>query len=180
MPLRIGLVGSAVSRVLAPYGDFGWTLYGVGTSPTPRPVAGWLEVHDVARSRLFTPAYRRLLRDAGVVLCADVDVCREFAGRMLPVGCLEDRFGSEMLSSSVAIGLAYAIHMRASSIGLWGIEQSRKAIYRYQRPGTLYFLRLARELGIEVVMPDGCPLLDEAPRYPLPGYWGQEAERELV
>jgi hypothetical protein len=162
--MKVAIVGSGRTRVEAPFYDDGWAVEGVGTFPLPRCTV-WYEVHDPVK---VIGSYHAMLQSMGVVWCADpmVAVVLGAPARLMDMPAMEARFGTEFLSSSVSIAMAWSIMRGASAIGLWGVEQSLKGVYEDQRPGTLHFIHLCRELGIDVVMPDDCPLRFERGRYP--------------
>lgn len=65
------------------------------------------------------------------------------------------------LSSSIAQEIALAIHMGYQEIGLWGIDLNTTSEYAWQKPGVEHLLGVAAGRGIQVHIPDKCPLLKE-------------------
>jgi hypothetical protein len=62
--------------------------------------------------------------------------------------------------SSIAYELALAIHWRPKEIMLVGVDLNTASEYVWQRSGVSFYLGLAAGRGIDVVLPDNCPLLD--------------------
>lgn len=61
--------------------------------------------------------------------------------------------------------LAYAISLKPDSIGIWGVEAAHE--YSPQRKDVHHFVQVARDRGINIVIPDGCTLLDKPKLYAL-------------
>ena len=90
----------------------------------------------------------------------------EFPGSVAyPKDEMVARFGSQFFTNSIAWMLALAITRSPPAIGVWGVEGSTHDEYHQERPGTLHFIELARALGIEVIIPEGCKLLQPGVLY---------------
>ena len=76
-------------------------------------------------------------------------------------------------NSSVAYMLAMAIVENVDKIGLWGVDMIARGEpghadeYRDERPNCEYLLGFAKAKGIEIYLPDKCPLLKFGGRFPL-------------
>ena len=63
------------------------------------------------------------------------------------------------MDSSMAYQLALAIHEGFKEILMSGVDLNTSGEYVFQRSGVSYLLGLAQGRGIDVVIPDNCPLL---------------------
>ena len=76
-------------------------------------------------------------------------------------------------NSSIAYMLALAIFEEYDKIGIWGVDMDRQGEpghadeYRDERPNCEYLLGFAKAKGIEIYLPDECPLLKFGGRFPL-------------
>lgn len=159
---RIAIVGSALSFVDAPFHRVGWEIW--TTSPNmyehlPRTDRHF-EIHGT--EALTKRGYMEWL--AGVDVWSFQPIIA--IATIYPRARIEARFGTEFLTSTIAWMQALAIDEGTDVIGLWGVEMAIDEEYRAQRPGVKHFMGMARELGIETVLPNGCTLLDEPPSYP--------------
>ena len=62
--------------------------------------------------------------------------------------------------------LAYAISLRPTMIGLWGVECKDK--YAPQRLCMQHFIQIAKDQGVKIVVPSNCTLLEPRPFYGFP------------
>ena len=65
------------------------------------------------------------------------------------------------LSSTVAWMIALAITEGVHTIGLWGIHFSSGSEYAEQRAGCEFWLGVALGRGVQIKLPDACPILKE-------------------
>jgi hypothetical protein len=63
------------------------------------------------------------------------------------------------LDSTVAYEIALAIHEGFREIMVTGVDLNTQGEYVWQRSGVSYLLGIAQGRGIDVVLPDNCPLL---------------------
>ncbi len=95
-----------------------------------------------------------------------------------PYDKIVEKYGHEgkpYLTSTFAYMLAMAIEEKPDRIEIYGIDLVAEEEYRYQRAGTEYLIGFAKGLGIEIYLPDLCPLL-KAPPY---GKYGFAEARTL-
>lgn len=167
---RIALVGTAPSSAaLAPWGDPSWTLWtcSPGTMPFARRAPDChFEIHR------WLPGAPRLPMDYVTWLAttprvvAMIEPVRELPRSVaFPKDeCLAE-FGPYPMTSTVAWMLALAMLQRPAAIGLWGIDMAASGEYWSQRPGCQFLMWLARERGIEIVVPPESDLLQPPPLY---------------
>ena len=69
--------------------------------------------------------------------------------------------------------LGMAIYEKVDKIGIWGVDMDGPGVpghaneYRDERPNCEYLLGFAKAKGIEIYIPDGCPLLKFQGEFPL-------------
>lgn len=80
-------------------------------------------------------------------------------GKWVDTAQQRDTTGEPYLSSSIAYEIALAIHERFDEIQLYGIDLNTESEYAWQKPGVEFLLGVAAGRGINVVLPDNCPLL---------------------
>jgi len=177
-PEKVAILGTAPSsRLLAPFGDPTWTIWGSspgnmgdpGSNPAalPRLPDAWIEVH----SNFMWPEYRSYgepyvkwlaEKPFPLVACDKTLFPRAID---FPWKDLIAEFGPYFFTSSFAWMMAYAIHQGAKEIGLWGVDMSSKDEYILQRPGGHYFIMEAKRRGIKVSIPSESDLIQPPPLY---------------
>lgn len=89
---------------------------------------------------------------------------------------LHDTTTEPYLSSSIAMELALAIHLRQfEEIALYGIDLNTESEYIWQKPGVEFLCGVAVGRGIRIIVPDNCALL--AGNIYGRGYLSPEGER---
>lgn len=91
-----------------------------------------------------------------------------------PLERMIEKHGS-YFTSTFAYMLAMAIDEMPDRIEIYGIDLVAEEEYRYQRAGTEYLIGWAKAVGIDVYIPDKCPLL----KAPLYGRYGIAEARTL-
>lgn len=186
-PVKIGLIGSAPSILLAPLKNPEWQFWacspgawgaiaaappnGLGLDPMQH-VHLWWEIHRYEPGQpWFSPEYCAFLAKHPKVMVAQA-VPQIPNGVPVPVEDLVDEFGPYFFTSSLAWMFAMAIkHIEVagkpagSAIGLWGVDMSATEEYGFQRAGCQFFAMLARARGIEVGVPYESDLLRPPPLY---------------
>jgi hypothetical protein len=162
-PKKIAIVGCYPETwEKAPYSDASWEIWGFSRrnmGKLPR-CDKWFELHEerhFLRYETEVRGYADYLRDdKAVVLQKD-----------FPAKALLDRFGPYFFSEGQCVWLmAYAIHLGATEIGIWGVESIDQ--YAKQRFEVQHFVQVARDLGISVTVPEGCTLLTPRKLYGFP------------
>jgi hypothetical protein len=162
-PKKVAIVGCYPETwEKAPYSDESWEVWGFSRrnmGKLPR-CDKWFELHEAKHFPRYdseVPGYGEYLRQtACVVLQKD-----------FPAKALLDRFGPYFFSEGQCVWLmAYAIHLGATEIGIWGVECIDQ--YGKQRFEVQHFVQVARDLGILVTVPEGCTLLTPRKLYGFP------------
>jgi hypothetical protein len=169
-PEKVAIIGTAPSsRLLAPFGDPSWTIWGsspgnMGTLPR---VDAWVEVHSNflwPEYRAYGEPYVKWLNEQQFPLLA---FDRKLFPRATeyPTKGIVAEFGPYFFTSTFAWMMAYAISVGVSEIGLYGIDMASKDEYIQQRPGGHYFITVARQRGVKVTIPPESDLLQPPPLY---------------
>lgn len=172
---NIAILGSAPSSILlAPFDDLSWSIW--GTSPScwaqlqGRRTDVWFEVHRYmpyppgqstapGTRPFFSPEFHSfLMGHKGPVFMTeghpDIPNCVQY-----PFQDMLAKHGPFHFSSSVPLMLAIAIEQMPKRIGIFGIDMAAGEEWIYQRPATQHFLGLAKQLGIEIILPPESDLL---------------------
>lgn len=181
--MKIALMGSAPSsRMLGPFNDQEWEIWSCSPPNYDLPrVDAWFELHSLDR-KLGIPANQpyieTILRHPRVYI-VQKDV--RFPNAIeFPWRDLVREFGSDFFSSSLSWMMAQAITMKPDKIGLWGIDLSATEEYERQRPGLKFFIREARQRGIQVYAPPQSDIMTPSPLYGVKEhthFWGKEKAR---
>ena len=176
-PEKVAILGTAPSsRLLAPFGDPTYTIW--GSSPgnmgepgspgaLPRLPDAWFEIH----TNLLWPEYIsyggpyvKWLNEKTFPLMA-IDKALFPRANMFPWKDLVREFGPYFFTSTFAWMAAFALHQGVKEIGFFGVDMSSKDEYITQRPGGHYFITLARQRGIKINIPYESDLVQPPPLY---------------
>lgn len=175
MERKVAIVGGAHTRRLAPYNDETWEIWAFASLRlnTPR-VTRWFEMHALEdlRSQLIRDTVKRRSYESYMAFLKslDVPIYMQETHPEIPRSVrypLEDALAAfgPCFGSTVSYMIALAILEAVDTIGVWGVHLTHKSVYRRQRPGVEYLLGVARQQGIDVVLPRGCPL--KVPKKPV-------------
>lgn len=172
-PLQVAIVGAAPSsRMQAPFKDQAWEIWACSAGNTkilPR-ITRWFELHDLfdltgQRWASWTNEYLEILRNVPyTVYMQEVNSVVPNAVSF-PKDELLAKWPEAPYTSSFAFMMAYAIHLGATKISIYGVDLTAGAEYEYERPGAQYWIGKAREMGIEVFIPHFSDLGYEIPLY---------------
>jgi len=171
---KIALVGSAPSSIrLAPINDPDWQIW--GCSPGAYGVVGpradvWFEMHRWepqvpghagTGQPWFTPEYCEFLtRFKGTVYVADPAPPELPTAKVYPYQEMIDKYGPFFMTSSLSWMLALALETPGvTDIALYGVDMAANEEYAAQRPGCQYFITLAVQRGINIIIPPESDLL---------------------
>lgn len=70
----------------------------------------------------------------------------------------------DYFNSSIAYMVALAIYENVNSISLFGVDMKAEEEFFYQRPNLEYLLGLAKGRGIDINIPEQCPVLKFNPK----------------
>lgn len=152
--MDLSIIGMADSHIEAPEGVEMWGL--------PWHEGRWIhfdrlfEMHDISLLEKGRPhGYIDRLMDVDVPLYMQKDyfdsaVRYPFEEVISVTG--------DYFNSSIAYMLALAIAEGYEKIGLYGVDMKAEDEYFYQRPNIEYLIGLAKGRGIEIVLPDECPI----------------------
>ena len=176
---QVAIVGTAPSsRLLAPFADPHWQIWGVGPgnlqpeSKIPRCDV-WFELHPfaaIAREPSYTHYLGELAKIPKVYLQKQQPSLPNSVE--YPLQRMLDRYGPYFFTSSFSYMIALAIEELTNTdapekrLGFYGVDCSATEEYGLQRPGAHFFFMKAREAGIDVVLPPESDLLQP------PGLYG--------
>ena len=176
---QVAIVGLAPStHDDAPYLDPDWEVWGLPWDEERWPYFDRLfDIHPLECIRKATPSFYRIgyedrLKDLEHPLYmqqayADIPNAAEY-----PLKEVSALVG-DYYNSSIAYMLALAIFEEVDRVGIWGVdmigqgESGHADEYRDERPNCEYLLGFAKAKGIEIYLPDECPLLKFGGRFPL-------------
>jgi hypothetical protein len=186
--MKIAILGTAPSSVrLAPFGDPSWKIW--GCSPGLYPICprsdAWFEIHRQEAPVIgqadkqvpwLSPEYWMWLAKHPRVYMVQPhpQIPNSVA---LPFDALLDKYGYYFFTSSIAWMMAMAIEEILSernrmdlegskhadghrdTIGLWGVDMAATEEYGYQRAGCQFFVQLAADLDIDIMLPPESDLM---------------------
>lgn len=174
---KVAIVGGASSRRLAPYDDESWEIWAFSSLRRPNPrITRWFEMHapgDLATQLIRSTPVRRSFREYVRFLKAlPCPIVMQKRWPQLPqsveypLARALSEFG-RCFTSTASYMLAMAMLEGCDVIGVFGVHLTEATVYARQRPGVEYLLGMARQRGIEIVLPPGCPLrVPERPALP--------------
>lgn len=179
---RICIAGFCqTSRDLVPYEDDRYTIVGLNRGAIFMPRADvWFDLHSPLirgwKHRRPGEHIEWLKRFPGPVFLHEVDpeipnsvrypfeeITAEFGANIfrqsVKDGTRADSRTTPYYDSSIAYELAWAIAQKPKEILLVGVDLNTQSEYVFQRSGVSFWLGIAAGRGIDVVLPDNCPLL---------------------
>lgn len=185
--MKIALIGSAPSSIrLAPYSDPDYQIWACspGTYPVIPRCDKFFELHRpefgvVGKAETQVPwfspeyvAWMKMQKEV-VMTYAHPDFPNSTT---LPSQALQEKYGNYFFTSSLAWMMAMALDAieesrktrttpEVDAIGLWGVDMSHTTEYGAQRQGCQFFIQIANQLGIEIIVPNESDLLRPATLY---------------
>lgn len=187
--MKIAILGShPASNTLAPFADRDWEIWSCSPQNHNLPrIDAWFELHSLDRKWVAgNEPYIQVLQQHSRVYIAVPDP-RLPNGIIYPRDMILSKYPQKhqtFFSSSVAWMLALAIEQRPDEIGMWGIDMAAGDEYEYQRPGCHYFMGIAEELGIKLVVPPQSDIMELHPMYAYKeqwrSYWKMKARKQEI
>lgn len=165
---QVAIVGGARTRNQAPFTDTTWEIWAFSSLRlhTPR-ITRWFEMHapgdlqsqlrTSTRKRHSYAEYTQFLRSLECPIYmqqADETLVHSVT---YPLEEAINEFG-RVFTSTVSYMIALAIMEGYHTIGVWGVHLTERTVYARQRPAVENLLGIARQRGIHVYLPPGCPL----------------------
>ena len=180
---KIAIIGTVpVSKHVGPYGDKSWEIWvcspGNSQGGAPPRIDKWFELHAIVdmigpENTAWCKAYFEWLRAQSFPIY--MQERNEHVPQAIPFprDVLIEKFGpnekkgmTNWFTSSIAWMMAYAIHLGADEIGIFGVDMAAtEEHYSWQKAGCLRFVEIAREHGITVTIPLESTLACGAPMY---------------
>ena len=175
---QVAVVGLAPStHDDAPYEDPDWEVWGLPWDEERWPYFDRLfDIHPLECIRAATPSFYRYgyedrLKEIRHLYMqqAYADIPNAIEYPLKEVSALV----GDYYNSSIAYMLALAIYEKVDRIGIWGVDMAAQGEpghaneYRDERPNCEYLIGFAKAKGIEIYLPDECPLLKFGGSFPL-------------
>lgn len=172
---KVAIIGGGPTRRRAPFSDPSWEIWAFSSHLwRPPRIDRWFEIHAMTdlrqqlgwkkRGRRSFGGYMRFMRNLDCPVYMQRVNPRIPTSLVFPVEDLLREFG-RCFTSTAAYLIAFAIMEGYETIGLWGIDL-RGPKYRRYRPHIKYLLSVARQRGIELVLPRSFPFkVPDTPRF---------------
>lgn len=159
-PSSIAIVGGSPSSIhLAPFDDSSWQVWALGNQLDKikgRRVDRIFEIHDDLSNQ--KPGYAEWLANLGIPLVVGEKFPVQ-AEHIKPFDFNIETLGM-YLTSSAAYMIALALHEGVTNLAVYGFDMAvDDAEYFHQRPCMEAWLGYARGRGVNVTIPDACPVL---------------------
>lgn len=191
---KIAIIGGAPSYEGAPFDDPDWQIWAIAVGYSrlpPEKVDRWFEIHsrEVIENRDKTLyrgfdewLFNKDTKRAPVTIFPDSQMDDVPNSLMFPRQRIEERFGHDWWTSTVAWMFAQALANYDSDIALFGIEMNDDEEYGVQQAALRHFRDIALLSGRKIIVPKGWNLLHPVKMYPdceqSRGY--QHCEREIT
>lgn len=160
--MKIAILGTApLSIQRAPYDDKEWKVWvcSAGNMGKIPRVDAWFELHAIVdllgkENQAWVPQYFGWLKTQSfpVYMQEPNDLLPQSV--VFPWKVLVEKFGRNWFTSSVAWMFAYALHLGATDIGLFGVDMAADyEHYTHQRAALQRFFEIAQERGVRVHVP---------------------------
>lgn len=179
--MKVAICGTVpASRMLAPFDDHEWQIWGCSPGnrgQLPR-VTTWFELHGIydllgKENDAWRFDYFKYLNEQKFPIYMQERNPHVPGAIVFPRDILIEKFGRNWFTSSIAWMMAYAIHLGATEIGLFGVDMAAtEEHYSAQKAGCRRFIEIAEERGIKVFIP-----LESCLGAPFPMYGYAEATR---
>jgi hypothetical protein len=165
---KIALLGSAISSVgLAPFYDKSWEIWGCSPANKNLPrVDVWFELHNVElKKREGLTEWMEWLAKQPIVYMQKGPSPEFPLARAYPLREMVLKYGAYLWTSQIAYMLAAAIEQKPESIGIYGVDMAANSEYNQQRLACQMFIQIAKQNGIDVIVPPESDLLEPPPLY---------------
>ena len=170
--LKVAIIGTAIGFEAAPFHDESWEIWGLSRIYLTVPRwTRWFELHkpedlcktwepgNLAAEAAARSTYTGWLEDAhekGRVYSREGAIENTEA---FPFEELVEAFPRGYFTNTIAWLTAYAIHIGATEIALWGVDMALDTEFGTQRPSCEYWLGVAEGRGIKITIPESSDLL---------------------
>lgn len=164
---KLAIVGFAASSMdLAPYNDPSWEIVGLNQLYRKIPRADrWLEIHRNWDEHVVVGTdHHKWLSEAPIPIYMVDRVPTIPNSVRFPIERVMQGH-PDYFTSTVAFGIALAIHEGFKEIGLWGIDLIVGDEYFYQKPCAEFWIGVAHGKGITVTLPHTTALCKQSHRY---------------
>lgn len=165
---KIAILGSAVSSIaLAPYTDRSWEIWACSPANQKLPrVDVWFELHNVElKKREGLTEWMEWLSKQPIVYMQKGPSPEFPTAREYPLRAMVEKYGPYLWTSQIAYMIAAAIEQKPDSIAIYGVDMAATSEYNQQRLACQMFIQIARQNGINVIVPAESDLLEPPPLY---------------
>lgn len=159
---KVAIIGGGPTRRRAPFRDPSWEIWGFSSRLWHPPrMDCWFEIHALTdlrqqlaskkKGRRTYGGYMRFMRRLDCPVYMQRVNPRIPKSAEFPVENLLNEYG-RCFTSTAAYMIAFAMSEGYDVIGLWGVDL-RGPDYRRYRPAIRYLISVARQRGVEVVLP---------------------------
>lgn len=179
--MKIAIVGTASTSLhLADNLDKDWLIYSCnGASEHIKRYDLHFELHSIKYLRQIDnpppESYFDMLKNGGkkIMLNAaydDFPLCQVY-----PIEEVVEYFDTKYFNNTISYMIAYALykHPTMTELALIGVDMAGDGEYAHQRPCCEFYLGYARARGVQIHIPDVCPLVKSSHLYgfeSLPAY----------
>jgi len=156
----IAIMGSnPKNKLAAPFDDPDWKIWACSTHNAPPHqelprVDEWFEVHSPAADPTRSPEFLAWVKDLSTKIPVHMRDRADYPDSLeYPEEEMKARFGPFFFTSTISYMLAKAIAEEPEAIGIWGVMQASENEWTYQRDGIRYFIQMAHNAGIKVLVP---------------------------
>jgi hypothetical protein len=155
---KIAICGYSKTRLQAPIHDESWEIWTMNNSVHLFPEKSDLhfDIHNTKRYSKNHDYYKWLMKNKDKCILNGLDTRLEDF-KVYPKESILKKYGN-YFTCSAAWMVAYAIEQKPTDIALYGIDCAIFLEYIKQKPSLLYFLGIAKGLGINIILPDDCKL----------------------
>jgi hypothetical protein len=161
---KIAILGTAGTWVYAPFHDPSWEIWSHSSAiPVLPRVDRLFDLHPEdfwSKPKGWMKDYQKFLRDCPVPIYMQ----EHYASIPQSIRYPKERVLSEFrryFSSQAAWMIALALTEGVTHLGFFGVHYAMRTEREFQRAGCEYWMGVAEGRGVQLVMPEGCPLLHE-------------------
>lgn len=153
---RVAIVGMGSTRNLCPYNERDLEVWGVNEGyVNMKRYDKWFQLHkrEVWENNEKDPNHLAVLKAMECPIYMQTtheDIPNSVA---YPLNEMIEKYG-EVFGGTIAYMFALALEQGFRTIELYGVELSKHTEYAHQKPSLFYFMGIAKERGIKVVIPE--------------------------
>lgn len=148
---KIAIVGTSNTYKLAPFDQKDWEIWGLNQKCNLLPrFDRWFDLHKPEHIINNSDYYKFLKNNASKAWTASDYIP---GTNLYPKTEIINKFG-DFFTNSISWMIALALHEGVDKLGIYGVDMMLPTEYAHQRPSVLYFIGIAKSMGIEVILPE--------------------------